>query len=91
MTKAELVNVLREESGLTTNEASEVIKLFFNEVSNALANGGRVELRGLCSIYVKKYKAYSGRNPRTGKKVKVKAKKLPFFKAGRELKQRVDN
>ena len=50
----------------------------------------RVEIRGLCSFYVKKYKAYAGRNPKTGEKVKIKGKKLPFFKCGKELKERVD-
>jgi len=90
MMKAELIDALREENELTINEAKEVIQIFFDEMSDALANGDRVEIRGLCSIYVKKYKAYTGRNPRSGKKVKVKTKKLPFLKVGRELKNRVD-
>jgi len=59
-------------------------------MSNALANGDRVEIRGLCSFYVKKYKAYTGRNPTTGEEVKIKPKKLPFFKCGKKLKERVD-
>ena len=60
-------------------------------MGNALAEGDRVEIRGLCSFFVKKYRAYAGRNPRTGQKVKVAAKNLPFFKCGKELKERVDN
>lgn len=60
-------------------------------MANALANGDRVEIRGLCSFYAKKYKPYTGRNPKTGKGVKVKAKKLPFFKPRTELKERIDN
>ncbi len=56
----------------------------------ALAQGYRVEIRGLCSFFVKKYKAYTGRNPKTGEKVKVARKKLPFFKVGKELKDWVD-
>jgi len=67
-----------------------IVDMFFDEMSNALAKGDRVEIRGLCSFYVKKYKAYSGRNPKTGIKVKIKPKKLPFFKCGKELKERVD-
>ncbi|MBL7181303.1 MAG: integration host factor subunit beta, partial [Desulfobacterales bacterium] len=63
---------------------------FFDEMSNALASGDRVEIRGLCSFYVKKYKAYTGRNPKTGEKVKIKPKNLPFFKCGKELKERVN-
>jgi integration host factor subunit beta len=66
------------------------VNLFFNEMANALAKGDRVEIRGLCSFYVKQYKAYTGRNPKTGEEVKIKPKKLPFFKCGLELKERVD-
>jgi integration host factor subunit beta len=60
-------------------------------MADALAKGDRVEIRGLFSFYVKKYKAYAGRNPRTGENVKIKRKKLPFFKCGKELKDRVDH
>jgi integration host factor subunit beta len=59
-------------------------------MAQALARGDRVEIRGICSFYVKKYKGYTGRNPKTGEKVKIKSKKLPFFKAGKELKLRVN-
>jgi integration host factor subunit beta len=59
-------------------------------MADALAQGERVEIRGLCSFFVKKYGAYNGRNPKTGDKVKIKPKKSPFFKAGKELKERVD-
>jgi len=90
MTKLDLINAFSEEAGLKKHEAKAVINFFFGEMSNALANDNRVEIRGLCSFYVKKYKAYTGRNPRTGKKIKVKRKKMPFFKCGRELKNRVD-
>jgi integration host factor subunit beta len=54
-------------------------------MSKALANGDRVEIRGLCSMYVKDYKAYTGRNPKTGEKVTVPPKKLPFFKCGKGI------
>ncbi len=90
MNKLELVDALREETGLTKPEAEAVVKLFFNEMTSALAKGDRVEIRGLCSFYVKKYKAYSGRNPKTGEPVRVESKRLPFFKCGQELKARVD-
>jgi integration host factor subunit beta len=59
-------------------------------MSDALARGERVEIRGLCSFYVKEYKSYTGRNPKTGEKVLIKPKKLPFFKTGKELRERVD-
>ena len=90
MNKLELIEAIKTETGLTKNETVAVVNLFFDEMANALANGDRVEIRGLYSFFVKKYKAYSGRNPKTGKKVKVKPKKLPFFKCGLELKDRAD-
>ena len=55
-----------------------------------MAQGERVEIRGLCSFYVKHYKSYTGRNPKSGEKVVINPKRLPFFKAGKELKERVD-
>jgi len=86
----DLVTELAMEAELTKGEARKVIDLFFDEMSNALANGDRVEIRGLCSFYVKQYKAYTGRNPKTGEQIEAKSKKLPFFKCGQELQERVD-
>lgn len=90
MNKLELIETLRNDARLTKSEAKAVIKAFFGSITDALAKGDRVEIRGLCSFYVKKYKAYAGRNPKTGKPTQVKSKKLPFFKCGKELKERVD-
>ncbi|MBW2641980.1 MAG: integration host factor subunit beta [Deltaproteobacteria bacterium] len=90
MNKLELVEALREEAGITKNEAEVIVNMVFEEMSNTMANGDRVEIRGLCSFCVKQYKAYTGRNPKTGEKVEIKPKKLPFFKSGKELKDRVD-
>jgi integration host factor subunit beta len=90
MNKLELIETLKTKAELTKKEATAVVDLFFDEMADALANGGRVEIRGLCSFYVKRYKAYTGRNPKTGETVKIKPKKLPFFKCGKELKDRVD-
>ena len=90
MNKLELIETLKTKAELTKNEATAVVSLFFNEMANALASGDRVEIRGLCSFYVKKYKSYTGRNPKTGEEVSIKPKKLPFFKCGKELKERVD-
>lgn len=59
-------------------------------MANELAKGGRVEIRRFCSFFVKEYGSYAGRNPKTGKRVKIKPKKLPFFKAGKEIKERVN-
>ena len=91
MNKLELIDTLRFEAQIKKSEAAAVVNLFFNKMVDALANGDRIEIRRLCSFYVKEYKAYTGRNPRTGERVKVKSKKLPFFKPGTELRERVDN
>jgi integration host factor subunit beta len=90
MNKADLIEALQKEAGLTKVKATQVVDLFFDRMTQALARGDRVEIRGLCSIFVKQYKAYTARNPRTRDAVQVPQKKLPFFKCGKELKERVD-
>jgi integration host factor subunit beta len=90
LNKLELISILREQADLSKADAAGVIELVFDSIADALSRGDRVEIRGLCSFHVKKYKGYTGRNPKTGEKVKIKPKKLPFFKAGRELKARVN-
>ncbi len=90
MNKLEMIQALKDSNGLSKPEAEKVVNLFFNEMVDALANGERVEIRGFCSFFVKEYGSYTGRNPKTGEKVKIAPKKLPFFKAGKELKERVD-
>ena len=91
MTKSDIIKKLQNETDLTKKEAAIVIDTFFTEMANALSKGDRVEIRGLGSFHVRKYKAYTGRNPKTGKKVKIKPKKLPFFKPGKELRDRVNH
>jgi len=91
MNKLDLIEALKKETGLTKIETRKIVDLFFDEMSNALAANDRVEIRGLFSFYVKHYKAYTGRNPKTGEQIKTKSKKLPFFKCGQELKERVDS
>ena len=91
MNKSDLIEALRNETGLTKGKAEEVVEIFFGNMSDALTKGDRVEIRGLCSLYVKKYKSYVGRNPKTKEPVHIKPKKLPFFKCGKELKERVDS
>jgi len=90
MNKLGLIEELRKKAELTKSEAKNVVDLFFNEIFNTLANGDRVEIRGFCSFFVKHYKAYTGRNPKTGEQAQVESKNLPFFKVGKELKERVD-
>ncbi|MGB2688863.1 MAG: HU family DNA-binding protein [Desulfobacterales bacterium] len=91
MNKLDLIEVLKKETGLNKIEAKKVVALFFDEMAKALTSGDRVEIRGFCSFYVKHYKAYTGRNPKTGEQIKTKSKKLPFFKCGQELKERANN
>jgi integration host factor subunit beta len=90
MNKLDLIQALRDATDLTKPEAEKVVTIFFNDMGGALAKGERVEIRGFCSFFVKDYGSYSGRNPKTGERVKIKPKKLPFFKAGKELKERVE-
>jgi len=90
MNKLELIQSLKDATDLTKPQATAVVDIFFNGMAKELAKGERVEIRGLCSFFVKEYDGYTGRNPKTGENVKIKPKKLPFFKAGKELKERVD-
>ena len=90
MNKLKLIETLKVRCDLTQAEATDIVNLFFNEMADALARGDRVELRGLWSFHLKEYQSYTGRNPKTGEVVKVPTKKLPFFKCGKELKERAD-
>ena len=90
MNKIELDKILKEQTDISKTESAGVIDLVFDSMAETLAKGDRVEVRGLCSFYVKEYKDYTGRNPKTGELVKIKPKKLPFFKAGKELRKRVN-
>ena len=90
MNKLELINALKNEGMISKKEAATIVDLFFDKISTALAEGDRVEIRGLYSFFVKEYKSYQGRNPLTGKRVQVAPKRLPFFKSGKELRERVD-
>jgi len=91
MNKLELITGLSKENGINKSDARTIVNTFFNQMTDSLANEGRVEIRGLCSFYVKKYKSYTGRNPKTGEKVKIPPKKLPVFKCGKTLKKRINN
>ena len=90
MNKLELISALKDHAGISKTEAAKVVQIFFDSMADAMAQGSRVEIRGLCSFYIKNYKSYVGRNPKTGEIVTIRPKKLPFFKSGKELKDRVD-
>jgi integration host factor subunit beta len=91
MNRSDLVNKLKEKADLSKKDAAEVVDTFFDEITKTLEKGERVEIRGFGSFTVKKYKPYMGRNPKTGEQINVSSKKLPFFKVGKELKEKVDN
>ena len=90
MNKLEIISTLKNEANISKSEAARVVQIFFDNMAEAMAQGERVEIRGLCSFFVKEYKSYTGRNPKTGERVTISPKKLPFFKSGKELKERVD-
>jgi integration host factor subunit beta len=90
MNKSELVEALSVRENLTYKKAEQIVNLVFDEMATALVESGRIEIRGFGSFMVKDYKSYTGRNPKTGEIIEVKPKKLPFFKVGKELRERVN-
>ena len=91
MNKSELVVAVAEKVKISKSQSENLINLIFERMTEALSRGERIEIRGLGSFIVKEYAAYTGRNPRTGESIQVQPKRLPFFKVGKELKERVDN
>jgi integration host factor subunit beta len=91
MNRSDLINELKNETLLSRKDAEKFVETFFDAISDTLMKNDRVEIRGFGSFTVKKYKPYVGRNPKTGTKIDVPPKKLPFFKVGKELKEMVDN
>lgn len=91
MTKSELIESLAQRKGLTRKEAEIAVNTLLEEISTALARSDRVELRGFGSFSVKRRPAREGRNPKTGEVVRVEEKAVPYFKAGKELRLRVDH
>ena len=90
MTKRELIAAVAAAEGVSMKEAELVVKTVFGSMERAFTKEDRIEIRGFGSFKVKSYQGYQGRNPRTGDSIQVKNKKLPFFKVGRELKERVN-
>jgi integration host factor subunit beta len=88
--KSDLIEKLATRCGVSLLQAEEIVNLIYRKMRDTLVSGGRIEVRGFGSVVVKEYGAYEGRNPKTGETIPVPAKKLPFFKVGKELKERVD-
>jgi len=92
MTKSELIDKLSDEHHmLNKRDAESVINLIFNGIGNALATGDRVEIRGFGSFSVREREAREARNPKSGELVSIPSRKTPFFKTGKELRERVDD
>jgi integration host factor subunit beta len=91
MNRSDLIGLLKDEAILNRKDAEKVVDTFFDAITASLSEGSRVEIRGFGSFTVKKYRSYTGRNPKTGIQIKVDSKRLPFFKVGKELKDKVDN
>jgi integration host factor subunit beta len=90
MNKSELIEALAQDINIPHREAAAITNTIINTMTEALAKGESIEIRGFGSFVIKKYDSYEGRNPKTGKKIKVKPKKLPFFKVGKDLREQVN-
>lgn len=91
ITKSELIDQVADKLRLPKARAEQIVDTIFDAMVNALKQGEGIEIRGFGSFTVREYKGYEGRNPRTGEAVKVAQKRLPFFKVGKELRERVND
>jgi integration host factor subunit beta len=91
MTKAELVDNVADKVNLTKKQTEVIVNILFNSITEALSDGDKVELRGFGSFRIRARNPREGRNPKTGDTVHIPAKKVPFFKAGKELREMVDH
>jgi integration host factor subunit beta len=91
MIRSELLQELHKDNPeLHADEIEQVVDIFFDEIAQRLAEGGRVELRGFGAFSTRERDARTGRNPRTGEAVDVAAKRVPYFKAGKEIRERLN-
>jgi integration host factor subunit beta len=90
MTKAELVDQVADKVDLTKKQTEVIVNILFNSITEALSQGDKVELRGFGSFRIRSRNPREGRNPKTGDAVHIPAKRVPFFKAGKELREMVD-
>jgi len=90
MTKSDLINKLAVAHNITPSQARKIVDMFFDTMIEALKEEERIDIRGFGSFEIRHYESYEGVNPRTMEKIKVPPKKLPFFKAGKDLKKRLN-
>lgn len=90
MTKSELIEAVASRMDMPRKSAETVVNVVFETITDALVQGEGIEIRGFGSLTVRSYRGYSGRNPKTGEPVEVSSKRLPFFRAGKEMKQQIN-
>ncbi|MDD2462504.1 MAG: integration host factor subunit beta [Desulfobulbus sp.] len=90
MKKSQLIVALAEQQNLPMRDAKSIVETILGAMTEALIRGEKIELRGFGTFKVRKYESYTGRNPKTGEKIKTSPKKLPFFKVGKELREEVN-
>ncbi len=90
MNKSEMIEELANRANLNHKVAETIVNLVVDSMKSALIDGDRIELRGFGSFHIEHYQAYTGRNPKTGASIEVPPKKLPFFKVGKELKEKIN-
>ena len=91
MTKSELISQLAERANLTQQVAKIIVDTIFDGMKQSMIRGERIEIRGFASFSVRSYDGYRGRNPKNGQIADVSPKKLPFFKLGKHLKERINS
>ena len=89
MTRSDLIEMLAEQNNLPLTVAEKIVTEIFGSMTETLIAGGRIEVRGFGSFEVREYEGRTARNPKSGDKIKVAATKRPFFKTGKELKERI--
>jgi integration host factor subunit beta len=90
MNKSTLINVLAEKTDLSKRNSEQFVNLMVDAMISAMTQEDRIEIRGFGSFVIRHYGAYEGRNPKTGQTIKIEDKRLPFFKAGKDLLQRIN-
>jgi len=91
MNKSELISRLAAKTDCNARLADQIVRSFFDHIKEALVQGEKVEIRGFGSFHVKEYEGYEGRNPKTGDPVTVPPKRLPVFRTGKDLRERVNS
>ena len=90
MNKSELIEAIAQETNISLKDASSIVATILDTMIETLSAGENIEIRGFGSFVIKEYESYQGRNPKTGEIINVPPKRLPFFKVGKELKERVN-